>query len=140
MTETKYWQALRKYLVPRVYAWKINAGFIGGIPDWWGSGSLQDLWVENKRITGNLPAMLDLTDHKKYLTMLQQLWLERRHTEGRHVGVIVFSESGHIYVPGVDWKTPISKLDFTSRAMPYKELAGALIDILGELPIETQLG
>lgn len=140
MTETKYWQALRKYLVPRVYVWKIQAGFIGGIPDWWGSGIFQDLWVENKRVKGDLPAILDLTDHKKYLTALQQLWLRRRHREGRHVGVIVFSKVGHIYVPGVDFLKPISKLDFMERAMPYKDLASRLINILGELPIEDQVG
>jgi len=140
MTETKYWQALRKHLVPRVYAWKINAGFIGGIPDVWLSGSEQDLWVENKRVAGNLPAMLDLSNHKKYLSKLQQLWLERRHKEGRHVGVVVFSEHGHLYVHGLDWQKPISKLDFLERSMSYKELSTKLINVLGELPIEDQLG
>ena len=141
MTETKYWQAFRKHLIPRVYAWKIAAGFIGGIPDWWGSGCHQDLWVENKRIKndGNPPAILDLTNYDDYLSALQQLWLRRRHREGRHVGVIVFSKIGHIYVPGVDFLKPISKLDFMERAMPYKDLATRLINILGELPIEDQV-
>lgn len=140
MTETKYWQALRKYLVPRVYVWKINAGFTGGIPDWWGSGAYQDLWVENKRVKGNLPAILNLADHNKYLSKLQQLWLEGRYAEGRHVGVIVFSEQGHIYVPGIEWQKPISKLDFMERSMPYKDLANKLINILGELPIDAKVG
>jgi hypothetical protein len=140
MTETKYWQALRKYLVPRVYVWKINAGFIGGIPDVWASGSLQDMWIENKRIPGNIPAILDLTDHKKYLSKLQQLWLERRYNEGRSVGVIVFSEHGHIFLRGLDWQKPISKLAFSDQSMSYKELAGVVVEALGELPIEYQLG
>lgn len=128
--------------MPRVYAWKINANFEKGIPDWWGSGSMQDLWVENKRIQGNgePPAILSLTDEKKYLSAFQQLWLRRRHREGRNVGVIVFSKIGHLYVPGVDFLKPISKLDFMERSMPYKDLATRLINILGELPIEDQVG
>ncbi len=142
MLETNYWQSLRKYLVPRVYAWKIATSYVKGIPDWWGSGAYQDLWIENKRIAGDKepPAMLDLTDEKNYLSGHQQRWLERRHKEGRRVGVVVFSPIGHIYVPGLDWQKPISKLDFHERAMPYKDLAEVLINILGELPIEDQVG
>jgi len=142
MTENDYWQSLHPHLRPRVYAWKIAASYIKGVPDWWGSGSSQDLWVENKRIVGNKepPAILDLTDDKRYLTIHQQLWLERRHEEGRHVGMVVFSRIGHIYIPDLGWKKPISKLEFHDRAMPYKELAAVLINILGELPLEDQVG
>ena len=142
MTENNYWSSFRKYLVPRVYAWKISTAYTKGIPDWWGSGSFQDLWVENKRIAGNKepPAFLDLTDEDKYLTYHQKTWLRNRHKEGRHVGVVVFSKAGHIYVPGLEWEKPISKLDFLERAMPYKDLATKLINILGELPIEDQVG
>lgn len=142
MTETKYWNGFRKHLVPRIYAWKIQAGFIGGIPDWWGSGIHQDLWVENKRVARDAdpPAILDLTDHKNYLSKLQQVWLEARHNEGRNTGVVVFSRIGHIYVHGLKWQEPISKLDFYERAMPYKDLATKLINILGELPLKDQVG
>jgi hypothetical protein len=141
-TETAYWTSFRKHLVPRVYAWKINASYVKGIPDWWGSGVYQDLWVENKRIVGDKepPAILDLTDTKKYLSDHQQLWLKQRYKEGRRVGVIVFSCKGHVYLPGLSWQKPISKLDFLSTAMPYKDLATKLINILGELPIEDQVG
>ena len=119
--------------MPRVYAWKINANYIGGIPDWWGSGSQQDLWVENKRIKlKNLPAFLDLTDHDVYLTVLQQEWLTARYNEGRYVGVLVFSEWGHVYFPDLTWQKPISKMNFLEKAMPYKDMAAKLIDILGE--------
>lgn len=102
----------------------------------------QDLWVENKRIVGDAepPAILDLTDPKKYLSDHQQLWLKHRHKEGRRVGVIVFSCKGHIYLPGLSWQKPVSKLDFLSTSMTYKDLATKLINILGELPIEDQVG
>lgn len=142
MIESNYWSKLRTFLVPRVYAWKIATSYVKGIPDWWGSGSMQDLWVENKRIQGNgePPAILDLTDEKKYLTAHQQLWLCRRYREGRNVGVIVFSKQGHLYLPGVDFLRPISKLDFLEKSMSYRDLATRLINILGELPIEDQVG
>lgn len=142
MTETDYWNSLRKHLVPRVYAWKISASYVKGVPDCWFSGVNQDLWVENKRIAGdgNPPAFLKLTDHKKYLSIHQQQWLERRHKEGRRTGVLVFSKVGHIYLPGLAWQKPISKLDFLEAAMPYKDMAERLINIVGELPIEDQLG
>jgi len=142
MTESNYWTKLRTLLTNRVYAWKIATSYVKGIPDWWGSGSLLDLWVENKRIQGdgNPPAMLDLTDEKKYLTAHQKLWLCGRHKEGRRVGVIVFSKVGHLYLPGLAFQNPISKLEFLDKAMSNKELADLLVNILGELPIEDQKG
>ena len=142
MTETKYWQALRKFLVPMVYAWKINANYAAGVPDWYGSGMHQDLWIENKRIknNGEPPESLDLTDYKHYLTVNQQLWLKRRHNEGRNTGVLVFSKRGHVLLLGDAWQKPISRKDFLEAAMPPRDMAVRLINILGELPIESQKG
>lgn len=142
MTETGYWTSLRPLLKNRVYAWKINANYTAGVPDWWGSGMNQDLWVENKRIKndGEPPAMLDLTHYDDYLTAHQQLWLKERHDEGRPVGVLVFSKHGHVYFPELSWENPISKEEFLSRTMSKKETAEMLINILGELPMEREIG
>jgi hypothetical protein len=135
MTESNYWSKLRKLLAKRIYAWKIQASYERGVPDWWGSGMYQDLWVENKRIANDAmqpPVMLDLTDTDKYLTRLQQLWLESRHAEGRHVGVIVFSKVGHVYLPDLSFQAPISRLAFMDAAMPMPELADLMVEICGE--------
>ena len=131
MTESDYWQALRKKLKRRVYTWKINASYIKGVPDWWGSGYKSDLWVENKRVT-SIPAMLTLTDPKKYLTAHQQMWLEERYEEGRNVAVLVFSKEGHILFHDLEWMSPISKLSFMEKAMSMDELADHIVEILGE--------
>lgn len=131
MTESDYWQALRKKLRDRVYAWKINASYVRGVPDWWASGSEQDLWVENKRVQ-TVPPVLTLTDPKKYLTMHQQIWLEQRHEEGRQVAVVVFSKSGHLYLPGLEWKKPIPRLQFLDKSLSMEELADHIVEILGE--------
>lgn len=137
MTESQYWAKLRKAIAKRIYAWKINAAYEAGVPDCWLSGRHQDLWIENKRVaTEQPPPFLDLTDHKKYLTKLQQLWLESRYTEGRHVGVVVFSKVGHIYLPGLAWKEPVSRLHFTEGAMSMPELADKLVDICGEMELK----
>lgn len=132
-TESDYWQKLRKKLKGRIYTWKINASYVKGVPDCWLSGSLQDLWVENKRVaTDSPPPVLDLTDHKKYLSVLQQKWLEDRYEEGRHVAVVVFSKVGHVLLLGTAWKNPISRLSFLESAVSMDELADQLVEIVGE--------
>lgn len=135
MTETNYWSKLRKAIAGRIYAWKINAAYERGVPDCWFSGMHQDLWIENKRVTADAelpPPMLDLTDYKKYLNPNQQLWLERRHAEGRHVGVIVFSKVGHLYLPGLEYQRTISRLEFMDQAMSMPELADLMVEICGQ--------
>lgn len=137
MTESNYWSKLRKAIAARVYAWKINASYEKGVPDCWFSGCHQDLWVENKRVaSAQPPVVLDLTDQKKYLTALQQLWLERRHAEGRHVGVIVFSKVGHIWLPGLSWKEKVSRLEFIEKAMSMPDLADLVVEICGEMELK----
>lgn len=133
MTESDYWQALRKKLKNRVYTWKINASYARGVPDCWLSGSLQDLWVENKRVaTDSPPLSLDLTDHTKYLTLLQQMWLKERYDEGRNVAVIVFGKPGHLFLDGLDWNRPITRLQYLDQAMSMDELADHIVAMLGE--------
>lgn len=132
-TESDYWQQLRKKLKGRIYTWKINASYVRGVPDCWLSGQDQDLWVENKRVASETPPpSLDLTDHKKYLTLHQQMWLEERYEEGRHVAVVVFSKVGHLYLPDLEWQNPISRLAFMEQAMSMDELADQLVEIVGE--------
>lgn len=137
MTESDYWQALKKKIAGRIYAWKINASYAKGIPDWWASGSMQDLWVENKRVASALPPpSLDLTDPKKYLTYHQQSWLKMRYDEGRHVGVIVFSKIGHLWLPGLSWTEPVSRLQFQESAMTMAELADEIVEICGQIELK----
>lgn len=130
-TESQYWQSLRKLIKPRIaYVWKINASYEAGVPDWYASDSL-DWWVENKRVASKLPPLsLDLTSHKKYLSMNQQLWLQRRHAEGRNVGVIVFGQAGHLWLPGLSYQQPISRLEYLDRAVDMKALADTMVEVI----------
>lgn len=136
-TESQYWANLKKAIGGRVYTWKINASYAKGIPDCWFSGSEQDLWVENKRVASETPPpVLDLTDHKKYLTIHQQLWLEQRYEEGRNVGVIVFCKAGHLWLPGLAWKEKITRLQYLDSARTMSELASEMVEICGPLELK----
>lgn len=127
MNESGFWQSLRKHLVPRVYALKLNLNFVQGVPDVWLSGSEQDLWIENKYLK-TLPPIVDAT---KLLTVLQQLWLEERYNEGRRVGVLLGSSEGHVFLPGLSWKKSLSRLSFLDQAVSTKVMANQLVELLG---------
>ena len=129
MTENGFWQSLRKKLIPRIYAMKNQAGYVGGIPDCWLSGSHGDLWMENKYLQ-SIPPLVDPT---KLLTVLQQTWLIRRHAEGRSVGVLIGSSDGHLYFPGLSWQQSVSRGTFVMNAKNTREIAAELIEIVGEI-------
>lgn len=135
MTETNYYKSLRKLLMPRIYAWKINDRFTNGVPDWYASGTKKDCWIENKRVYNDrVPQAkeIDLCDPDKYLTVNQREWLIDRHHEGRNVGVLLFSPIGHVFYPGLSWQVPIRPEEFLHDALDRKTMAEQLIDMLGE--------
>jgi hypothetical protein len=127
MTENTFWQSLKRALGPRVYSLKLNVRFIAGVPDVWLSGSERDLWLELKYLQ-TLPPVVDPT---KLLTVLQQEWLKGRWAEGRHVGVLIGSSSGHLLFPGLSWEQPISREQFLQRAEKTKRIADDLVAVLG---------
>lgn len=108
---------------------KNQAGYVGGIPDSWLSGSHGDLWIENKYLQ-TLPPKIDPTT---LLSALQQQWLMRRHAEGRSVGVLIGSAEGHLYLPGLSWQAPVSRGTFRMRAKKTRDIAEELIEIVGEI-------
>jgi hypothetical protein len=129
MTENTFWQSLRKKLIPRIYALKNQAGYVGGVPDVWLSGSKSDLWIENKYLQ-TVPPIVDPT---KLLSSLQQVWLRRRDAEGRSVGVLIGSVDGHLYFPSCSWDSPVTREAFQMRAKKTKEIAEELIEFVGEI-------
>jgi hypothetical protein len=129
MTENSFWQSLRKKLTPRIYAMKNQAGYVGGIPDCWLSGSKGDLWVENKYLQ-TVPPVVTPT---KLLSALQSQWLLRRHAEGRSVGVLVGSVDGHFFFPALSWQSPLTRQEFVMKSSKTGEIAEQLIEIVGEI-------
>lgn len=127
MTETTFWQSLRKKLVPRIYALKLNLRFTAGVPDCWLSGSKGDLWLELKYVK-TLPPLVDPT---KLLSMLQQQWLIQRHAEGRSVGVLIGSSDGHLYFPSLSWQSAIERTTFREKATNTGKIAEDLVALVG---------
>jgi len=108
---------------------KNQAGYVGGIPDVWLSGSKGDLWIENKYLQVVPPTV----DPTKLLSALQKQWLMRRHAEGRSVGVLIGSPEGHLYFPSLSWQDAVSRETFRTRAKKTREIAEELIEIVGEI-------
>jgi len=133
MTENTFWTALRKKLVPRVYALKLNLRFVAGVPDCWLSGSKEDLWLELKYVK-TLPPIVDPT---KLLTVLQQQWLIQRHNEGRSVGALIGSSDGHLFFPSLSWQRSVSREKWIQSGMTTKEAAELLIERVGEVGYRT---
>ena len=121
---------MRKKLVPRIYALKLNISFTAGVPDCWLSGIDGDLWMENKYLQ-TVPPIVDPT---KLLSVLQQQWLLRRHAEGRSVGVLIGSADGHLYFPSLSWLSPVTRGTFLTNAKKTRDIAEDLIEIVGEIP------
>ena len=129
MTENTFWQSLRRALVPRVYALKLNLRFTAGVPDCWLSGSDGDLWLELKY----MQSVPKTVDPAKLLSALQQEWLKRRYAEGRRVGVLIGSPDGHLFFPALSWQATMSGGAFKTRAQKTKRVAQELIDYVGEI-------
>lgn len=127
MTESKFTAALRKELKDKIYVLKLSVAYSRGVPDCYYSGSQCDLWNEHKYLP-KLPPTIDPT---KLLTKMQQLWLEGRCREGRHVAVIIGSSEGHVLLHGLRWQTPIDREDFRARMKNKKELAEEITKFCG---------
>lgn len=112
--------SIHRLLATEVYRQKNHNPYNSGIPDCWYSGAGGDLWVEYKFIV--LPKRQD-TSIPVNLSELQKVWLLRRHAEGRRVGVIVGCARGGVWLPGVDWMTPLISADFCSRLLSRQQLA-----------------
>lgn len=110
---------------PKLYVWKINANYAGGVPDAYYSMK-SDLWVEYKYLK-SLPQKPE-TIVQYRLSELQKDWLIRRDAEGRDVCVVVGSPQGNLILPGTAWRRQITSADFISRAVDNIEVAAYIHD------------
>lgn len=116
----------------KLYWMKNHNQYNGGIADVWYSGNLSDLWVEYK--FAELPkrdsTTIDLRDvSKRYaLSLLQQEWLGKRHTEGRNVGVIVGTPMGGIWLPGKDWDAVWTAARLRAELKTKQQLAEIILN------------
>lgn len=114
---------------PDMLVWKINDDYAGGVPDFFFECEHTERWVESKYIK-ELPkrptTIIDLMKSDKYLSNLQQEWLERR--EQRYGDAVVLVGIGKDRCEGVvvlshfDWIYPRSTNEFRQLTRPPKEM------------------
>ena len=124
MNEHSYIRSVNRHKTNDLYYWKINDNFAGGVPDSFYEGAANDLWIEYKYINifpKRPDTLIDLT-HKKYLSPVQQRWLERRHEKRQDAWVIAGCEHGGVIFRGLSWQTPITASDFLPQCLPQKEI------------------
>lgn len=123
MRESQYTSSVSGLLPEDVYALKLSLPYTAGVPDSYYSGIGGDNWIEWKYLK-SVPRTVDLVSgNKPIITKLQQQWLERRHDEGRNVGVIVGSPNGGVIYPGLSWQQVLTREEFLSRCVSKKEQA-----------------
>lgn len=135
MNEHSFVSAIHRKLRgdPRIDIWKIHDQYAGGVPDAVYFGNKGTIWVEYKYIK-QLPkkddTLINLC-HSKYLSPLQQSWLERKHLLNTRIAVIVGSPCGHQVFEGLDWKNPTNRTTFMN-AMDINDIVKYLTNIVHE--------
>lgn len=120
--ENTFIGAVHKHVPSEVYRMKNHNQYNGGIPDVWYSGRQADLWIEYKFLI--LPKReTTVVDVPGMLSALQREWLEDRHAEGRHVGVIVGSKDGGVWFPGISWRRTPTTAEFKKALQTRQQLA-----------------
>lgn len=98
----------------------MNNPYSAGLPDFYYSGDLADLWVEYKFI--EIPKR-DSTLIVPDLSELQRAWLNGRLSEGRDVYTVVGSkEGGYIFEQGM-WNHGCTTNEFKAGLLDRRSLA-----------------
>lgn len=117
--ETTFTAGVHRHLPSSLYRMKTHNPYVGGIPDCYYSGQLNDLWVEYKYIPKLTPAQCRLPN----LSALQVDWINGRCAEGRSVVVIVGCPDGGVVLADGDWETFLTPQQFKDRVQTRKEIA-----------------
>lgn len=131
-------QVLKDERATLVHWDKTNNPYTGGIPDMYYDSAGCDLWIEYKWLE-RVPPEVNLTEgNSPMLSQLQQRWLNRAFTNGRHVWVVVgFRPAGARMAQAVvynghhlHWDIPLERDAFLSKALSQADLARYLVSFL----------
>lgn len=132
MDEHGYSRKLRKGLqdTGRIFQWKINDPYAGGVPDKFIEGPNRDLWLESKHIK-ELPkrgsTVIDLCNEKQYLSKLQQIWLKRRSDVRGDAAVLVSCPEGAILFLHKEWELPLTTEEFRKRVSHFDAVVSQIL-------------
>lgn len=98
------------------YFEKMHNPYRGGTPDFYYEGSAKSMWIEYKWYEKK-PTQWSLTSGKDpKITVLQQNWLRRAHSNRQLTAVIVAYERLYAIFPGDSWETEFaSHEDLTAQ-------------------------
>ena len=97
--------------------------YVGGIPDVWYSGNLNDLWVEYKYLPISKPRKPVIPN----LSPKQLHWIKCRRQEGRNVWVIIGYKLGGVILTDVDlMERGVGPDYFLANTLSRKELADTI--------------
>ena len=122
--ENRFILSIHRLLPQSIYTLKNHNEYNGGIADVWYSGPKADLWVEYKFV--KVPVR-DTTVINLGLSELQKHWLQGRYDEGRNIAVIVGSQLGGVWFPGVSWLNEVTTKKFRGLIRPRQEIAQLIV-------------
>ena len=128
--EANFVKRIHSKLNKNLYKQAMGLTVTNGTPDYYYEGKLNYLWVEYKWYPTE-PTFVDLynTARKPSLSMLQQHWLKRAHTNNINTAVVAGYPKGCIILQGLEWETPWNNSALEDHI--YEE--SAWIDYLNEL-------
>jgi hypothetical protein len=128
--EKEFINKVHRQLSKKVYRWKINDPYHGGVSDTYYSGPAGHCWIEYK-YKENLPAKLN-SKIKINLSEQQRLWLTRQKQHNVFT-YVVFASEDFVYVTENFELTHITVKQFKEQAIPFKIFIQVLTNFcLGE--------
>ena len=125
--ENTFRSGVHKFLPKELHHEKMNNPYSSGTADDWFSGTKADLWIEYKFLP-RLPQrasvwLVNPNVAKPLLSKLQELWLHKRHVEGRTIAVVIGCPEGGIILRDLKWEDPITVETFKDNLVPRKAIA-----------------
>lgn len=110
--ERRFIDRVHRPLAPEVYK-ECSTGTMGsnGTPDYYYEGCADTLRIEYKAVDGKLPDVIELINPKKKyaLSPLQRRWLNRAHSNGVPVAVVLGSNEGGFIFDNGGWEKKHSR-------------------------------
>lgn len=126
--ETRWLNKVYGKLPPTIYRMKNHNIYTGGVPDHWLSGHKADWWLEGKYLAST-PVRKEVAP-EELLSALQLEWLDKRHAEGRHVGVLIGCPDGGVLLLNGEWHARFTAEEYRARLQPVESLAASLTFLL----------
>jgi len=121
VNEHGFIKSVHSHLPSSVYKWKIRDTYTGGIPDVFYAGPQCMMFIEYKYVK-NFPVR-SKTNIKCNISALQQHWLQRMHSQGHKVAVVLGVGREAVIMLDKRWCKPIAKEDFLKNSLSIKQIA-----------------